>query len=267
MRGRAAEAERFLVDLSDVGGTGRSATGEVFFAEGEVGSGAATGGDGDGELGDVPVIIVGTGIGPLALLALFVFAPAAGDDFGFPEVDRGFAEGDRGLFPLDQTTVALHEPVPGGEAEGMLVDEFLGGVAVVPGGGVGSWCACALIPRCCRRAAGAGDRLHAHSLAEAGSLPAAWRNGSGHQPDRERHQSHHGEQKNWMCVGGEDTGERSAIIYTLIESARRCGHELYAYLGDLLERLPGMRVGEINALLPSNWQPAGREAASLEIAG
>jgi transposase len=54
-------------------------------------------------------------------------------------------------------------------------------------------------------------------------------------------------------IGGEDTDERSAILYTLIESAKRHGHEPYAYLKDLLERLPSMTRSEIDQLLPRNW--------------
>lgn len=73
--------------------------------------------------------------------------------------------------------------------------------------------------------------------------------------------------KNWLFMGGEDTGDRSAVIYTLIESAKRHGHEPYAYLKDLLERLPGMKVGEIDALLPANWQPADQAAAPAQMAG
>ncbi len=73
--------------------------------------------------------------------------------------------------------------------------------------------------------------------------------------------------KNWLFVGGEDTGERSAVIYTLIESAKRHGHEPYAYLQDLLERLPGMKSGELDALLPSNWQMSGLAAMPVQIAG
>jgi transposase len=62
--------------------------------------------------------------------------------------------------------------------------------------------------------------------------------------------------KNWLFIGREDTGERSAVIYTLIERAKRHGHEPYAYLKELLERLPGMHLSEIDALLPANWRPA-----------
>jgi len=63
--------------------------------------------------------------------------------------------------------------------------------------------------------------------------------------------------KNWLFIGGEDTGERSAILYTLIESARRHGHEPFAYLKDVLDRLPGMTNQQIDDLLPENWQHSG----------
>jgi transposase len=57
--------------------------------------------------------------------------------------------------------------------------------------------------------------------------------------------------------GALTTGERSAVIYTLIESAKRHGHEPYAYLKDVLERLPGMNASETDVLLPRNWQSTG----------
>jgi transposase len=66
--------------------------------------------------------------------------------------------------------------------------------------------------------------------------------------------------KNWLFVGGEDTGQRSAILYTIIESAKRRGHEPYAYLKDLLERLPAMKARDIDQLLPANWQPESQPA-------
>lgn len=46
--------------------------------------------------------------------------------------------------------------------------------------------------------------------------------------------------KNWLFVGREDTGWRSAIIYTFIENIRRKGHDPYAYLKWVFERLPQM---------------------------
>jgi transposase len=73
--------------------------------------------------------------------------------------------------------------------------------------------------------------------------------------------------KNWLFVGGENTGERSAAIYTLIESAKRHGHEPHAYLKDLLERLPSTTTGGLEALLPANWQPFGQAAIPEQAAG
>lgn len=64
--------------------------------------------------------------------------------------------------------------------------------------------------------------------------------------------------KNWLFFGGETTGQRSAVIYTLVECARRYGHDPEAYLADVLERLPRMTTrDDLGALLPSRWQPPG----------
>jgi transposase len=46
--------------------------------------------------------------------------------------------------------------------------------------------------------------------------------------------------KNWLFVGEADAGERSAILYTIIESCRRRGIDPYAYLRQVLARLPQM---------------------------
>jgi transposase len=44
--------------------------------------------------------------------------------------------------------------------------------------------------------------------------------------------------KNWLFFGDAEAGERSAIIYSIIESCRRHGIEAYTYLHDVLTRLP-----------------------------
>jgi transposase len=43
---------------------------------------------------------------------------------------------------------------------------------------------------------------------------------------------------------------------SLIQSARNNGHESYAYLKDVLTRLPTQRASEIATLLPHRWRPA-----------
>ena len=59
--------------------------------------------------------------------------------------------------------------------------------------------------------------------------------------------------KNWLFVGHAETGQRSAILYSLIESCRRRGVEPYAYLRDVLTRLPTMTDWTVGALTPATW--------------
>jgi transposase len=70
--------------------------------------------------------------------------------------------------------------------------------------------------------------------------------------------------KNWMFVGGKDTGWRSAVIYTLVEQVRAHGADPYRYLEWVLERLmhhPNPSGDQIDALLPAAWIKLQREAA------
>lgn len=77
--------------------------------------------------------------------------------------------------------------------------------------------------------------------------------------------AHRHRTENWLCSGGEATGQRSAIIYTLIECARRHGHNPEAYLADIFERLPAMtNQDDLGVLLPSRWQPVAAAGAALE---
>ena len=48
----------------------------------------------------------------------------------------------------------------------------------------------------------------------------------------------------------------AAAIMSLIQSARNNGHDPYAYLKDVLTRLPTQRASEIAELLPHRWHPA-----------
>jgi hypothetical protein len=66
--------------------------------------------------------------------------------------------------------------------------------------------------------------------------------------------------KNWLFFGSEEAGQRSAVIYTLIENCRLHGVEPYTYLKDVLERLPRTTNKEVAQLTPLNWQQA-RQAA------
>jgi transposase len=64
--------------------------------------------------------------------------------------------------------------------------------------------------------------------------------------------------KNWLFVGDAAAGERSAIIYTIIESCRRRGLDPYAYLKDVLTRLPHMTNWQIPEVTPEAWAKTHR---------
>ncbi len=72
--------------------------------------------------------------------------------------------------------------------------------------------------------------------------------------------------KNWLFIGQAEAGERSAIIYTVIESCRRRGLNPFAYLRDVLTRLPNMTNWQIPEVTPEAWaktqRPLQRQAAS-----
>lgn len=59
--------------------------------------------------------------------------------------------------------------------------------------------------------------------------------------------------KNWLFVGEANAGQRSAIVYTVIESCRRRGIEPYAYLREVLTRLPHMTNHQIPEIIPAAW--------------
>lgn len=62
--------------------------------------------------------------------------------------------------------------------------------------------------------------------------------------------------KNWLFAGSKAAGERAAAIMSLIATARQNGHEPYAYLKDVLTRLPTHPDRRIAELLPHRWVPA-----------
>lgn len=61
--------------------------------------------------------------------------------------------------------------------------------------------------------------------------------------------------KNWLFAGSPKGAETSALLYSLIETAKANGLEPWAYLNYLFERLPGAKSPEaVAALLPHNLQ-------------
>ena len=58
--------------------------------------------------------------------------------------------------------------------------------------------------------------------------------------------------KNWLFAGSDAGGERAAIFYTLIRSAKLNGIEPEAYLREVLTRIGEHPVNAIDVLLPWN---------------
>ncbi len=67
--------------------------------------------------------------------------------------------------------------------------------------------------------------------------------------------------KNWLFIGEAQAGARSAIIYTIIECCRRRGLDPFAYLRDVLTRLPTATNWQVKDLTPEAWAKARHPAA------
>jgi transposase len=76
--------------------------------------------------------------------------------------------------------------------------------------------------------------------------------------------------KNWMFIGGEHTGCRSAVIYTFVEQVRRHGADPFAYFEWVFEKLMHHPAPEeLQALLPANWintRPAASQPIESRVA-
>jgi hypothetical protein len=69
--------------------------------------------------------------------------------------------------------------------------------------------------------------------------------------------------KNWLFFGSAEAGQRSAVMYTLIANCRLHGVEPYAYLKDVLTRLPRTTNKEVAQLTPRHWKAAQRPPVPL----
>lgn len=64
----------------------------------------------------------------------------------------------------------------------------------------------------------------------------------------------------WLFAGSELAGQRTAMVMSLVQSARLNGHDPWAYLRDVLARLPTQRSSQIEDLLPHRWRAASEAA-------
>lgn len=74
--------------------------------------------------------------------------------------------------------------------------------------------------------------------------------------------------KNWLFVGSPQGGQTAAVLISFTSTCDRLGVEPWAYLQDVLTRLPTTTGGELSALLPDRWQAArqGQPASFFEAA-
>jgi len=60
--------------------------------------------------------------------------------------------------------------------------------------------------------------------------------------------------KAWLFCGSDRGGQRAAVLYTLIQSARLNDVDPQAWLADALARIADHPVRQLDQLLPWNWQ-------------
>jgi transposase len=65
--------------------------------------------------------------------------------------------------------------------------------------------------------------------------------------------------KNWLFIGTEEAGWRSAVIYSIITSCRSRGIDPYAYIKEVLTRLPTMTNHQIVEITPEAWAKANHQ--------
>lgn len=62
--------------------------------------------------------------------------------------------------------------------------------------------------------------------------------------------------KNWLFFGSEQGGKTAAILMSFTSTCKRLGVEPWAYLQDVLTRLPTTPSEQLTDLLPHHWQAA-----------
>ena len=62
--------------------------------------------------------------------------------------------------------------------------------------------------------------------------------------------------KNWLFVGSPQGGQTAAVLFSFTSTCQRLGIEPWAYLQDVLTRLPTTPAGQRDDLLPDHWQAA-----------
>jgi len=73
--------------------------------------------------------------------------------------------------------------------------------------------------------------------------------------------------KNWLFVGSPQGGRTAAVLLSFTSTCYRLGVEPWAYLQDVLTRLPTTSAGQLEELLPDQWQGTRVAAGQPGTAG
>jgi hypothetical protein len=68
--------------------------------------------------------------------------------------------------------------------------------------------------------------------------------------------------KNWLFVGSAHGGQTAAVLASFTSTCHRLGVEPWAYLQDVLTRLPTLSAAPLDDLLPDRWQAVRTASAS-----
>ena len=68
--------------------------------------------------------------------------------------------------------------------------------------------------------------------------------------------------KSWLFAGSDRGGERAAVMYTLIQTARLNDVDPQAWLADVLARINDYNIQRLDQLLPWNWKAAAAKLAA-----
>jgi hypothetical protein len=72
--------------------------------------------------------------------------------------------------------------------------------------------------------------------------------------------------KNWLFVGSGRGGETAALLISFTSTCQRLQVEPWAYLQDVLSRLPTTPAEQLETLLPDRWQAARASQGELPVA-
>ena len=68
--------------------------------------------------------------------------------------------------------------------------------------------------------------------------------------------------KSWLFAGSDRGGERAAVMYTLIQTAKLNDADPQTWLADVLARINDHNIRELDQLLPWNWKAAQARLAA-----